>query len=115
MTVSVTEMTGDDRVILGCTWDLTSKLLEGLALGLGDEESGEETEKHEEREDLEDVVEPWGGCRSCWCAALAEGSDDDLGDDGTDFAGGGGDTVGGRAVAGREAFSRDDESGSVRA
>jgi hypothetical protein len=29
------------------------------------------------------------------CAAGAEGPDEDLGDDGADFAGGGGDTVGG--------------------
>jgi hypothetical protein len=36
-------------------------------------------------------------------AAGAEGSDEDLGDDGADFAGGGRDTVGGGAVAGREA------------
>ena len=37
-------------------------------------------------------------------AAGAEGSDEDLGDDGADFAGGGGDTVRGGAVAGGEAW-----------
>jgi hypothetical protein len=49
------------------------------------------------------VVEP-GGLVLGGGAAGAEGSDEDLGDDGADFARGGGDTVGGGAVAGREAL-----------
>lgn len=90
-------------IVLGSAGNLASKLLESLALGFGDQKGGEATEKHEESVDLHDVVEPrrlvFGGG-----AAGAEGSDEDLGDDGADFAGGGGDTVGGGAVAGWEAW-----------
>lgn len=89
-------------IILRSAGDLASKLLESLALGLGDQKSGEATEEHEESVDLHDVVEP-GGLVLGGGAAGAEGSDEDLGDDGADFAGGGGDTVGGGAVAGWEA------------
>lgn len=49
------------------------------------------------------VVEPGGFVGGCG-AAGAEGADEDLGDDGADFAGGGGDAVGGGAVAGWEAW-----------
>ena len=90
-------------IVLRRAGDLASKLLESLALGLGDQESGEATEKHEESVDLHDVVEPWGLVLGGG-AAGAEGTDEDLGDDGADFAGGGGDTVGGGAVAGWEAW-----------
>lgn len=83
--------------------NLTRKLLEGLALRLRDEEGGEAAHEHEEGVDFHDVVEPRAlvvGRR----AAGAQGSDEDLGDDGADFAGGGGEAVGGGAVAGREAW-----------
>lgn len=49
------------------------------------------------------MVEP-GGLVGGSCAAGAEGADKDLSDDGADFAGGGGDTVGSGAVAGWEAW-----------
>jgi hypothetical protein len=89
-------------VVFGSTGDLAGQLLESLALGLGDEESGEDTAQHEQGVDLHDVVEPRAlVCGSC--AADAEGSDENLGDDGANLAGGGGDAVGGRAVAGWEA------------
>ena len=91
------------RVVLRRAGDLASKLLESLALGLGDQKSGEAAQKHEEGVDLHDVVEPGRLVRGCG-AAGAEGTDEDLGDDGADFAGGGGDTVGGGAVAGWEAW-----------
>jgi hypothetical protein len=91
------------RIVLGRAGDLASKLLESLALGLRDQKSGEATEKHEESVDLHDVVEP-GGLVFGGGAAGAEGTDEDLGDDGADFAGGGGDAVGGGAVAGWEAW-----------
>lgn len=90
-------------IILRSARNLTRKLLESLALGLGDQKSGEAAEKHEESVDLHDVVEP-GGLVGGSCAAGAEGTDEDLGDDGADFAGGGGDAVGGGAVAGWEAW-----------
>lgn len=95
--------TGKRRVELGSTGHLASKLLESLALGLGDEEGGEATKKHEQGVDLHDMVEPralvgGGG------TAGAERADEDLCDDGADLAGGGGDTVGGGTVAGGEAW-----------
>jgi hypothetical protein len=83
---------GESGVVFRSTGDFTGQLLEGLALGLGDEEGGEDTAEHEQGVDLHDVVEPGalvGGC----CAAGAERSDEDLGDDGADFTGGSGDTV----------------------
>jgi len=90
-------------IVLRSAGDLASKLLESLALGLGDKESGEATEKHEQSVDLHDVVEP-GRLVLGGGAAGAEGTNEDLGDDGADFAGGGGYTVGSRAVAGWEAW-----------
>ena len=104
-----------DRVVIGSARNFTRELFEGLALGLRDQEGGENTAQHEEGEDLHDVVEPWGGGRAWGCAFGSERAEDDLGDDGTDFAGSGRETVGGGAVAGREAFTRDDESSSVGA
>jgi hypothetical protein len=81
-------------VVFGSTGHLAGQLLESLALGLGDQESGEDTAQHEQGVDLHDVVEP--GAFVCGSrAADAEGSDEDLGDDGADFAGGGGDSMGG--------------------
>lgn len=91
------------RVVLRRAGDLASKLLESLALGLGDQKGGEATQQHEEGVDLHDVVEP-GRLVLGGGAAGAEGTNEDLGDDGADFAGGGGYTVGSRAVAGWEAW-----------
>jgi hypothetical protein len=92
--VNAGHATCKSRVVFRSTGDLPGQLLESLALGLGDQESGEDTAQHEQSVDLHDVVEP--GALVCGsCAADAEGSDEDLGDDGADFAGGSGDAVGG--------------------
>lgn len=109
-----TIVTSSRGVVLGCSGDLASKLLEGLALGLGDEEGGEDTAEHEESKDLEDVVQPRRSV-SGGGATDTERTDESLGDDGTDLAGSGGDTVGSRSVASREALSGDDEGGGVGA
>lgn len=93
------------RIILRRTRNLTSELLKSLALSLRNQKSSEATEKHEQSVDLHDVVEP-GGFVGGSCAAGTEGADEDLGDDGADFAGGGGDAVGGGTVAGWEAWRR---------
>ena len=95
--------TRKSRIVFRSAGDLASKLLESLALGLGDQKGGEATEKHEQSVDLHDVVEP-GRLVLGGGAAGAEGTNEDLGDDGADFAGGGGYTVGSRAVAGWEAW-----------
>lgn len=98
---------------------LTAELLKSAALGLGDQHRAEDTEQHEEREDLDDVVEPrvlvleGGGCGAG--AAGAERADDDLRDDGADLTGSGGQTVGGGSVASGEDLTGDDEGGGVGA
>lgn len=104
--------TSEDGVVLWSARDLAGELLESETLGLGDEQSGEATSQHEQGVDFEDVVEPWGGV-GLGGAASTEGSERSLSDDGADLAGGGGDTVAGGAVAGWEAFTRDDEGGCV--
>ena len=101
-------------VVLGCSGNLASELFKGLALGLRNEKRGEDTEEHEEGEDLEDVVEPGRGVGGS-STADTEGTDEDLSDDGTNFARGGRDTVRGGTVASREALAGNDEGGGVRA
>lgn len=105
--------TGKVRVVLWGTWDLTSELLKSLALGLWDEESGEATEKHEEGEDLEDVVQPWVGVGGSGTAGT-ERSNGGLGNDRADLARGSGETVRSRPVASWETLARNDEGSSVR-
>lgn len=100
-------------VVFRSSGNLTSKLLEGLALGLGDKERGEDTAKHEQSEDLEDVVEPRGLVTGGLGTTDTERSNDNLGNDGTDLTGSGRKTVRSGAVAGREALSRDDEGGGI--
>ena len=70
------------------------QVLKGAAFGLRNQESGENTSKHEGGEDLHDVVEPWAGVVLC-SAAGTEGGDSALSDDGTNLARTGRDTVGG--------------------
>jgi len=99
-------------VVLGA-WNLASKLLESLSLGLGDQKSGEDAAKHEEGEDFHDVGEPWVGVGLGWVALGSERTEYGLCDDGTDLAGSCRETMRGRSVAGWEAFSRNDEGGGV--
>jgi hypothetical protein len=102
----------EPRIKLRSTRNLAGKLLESLALGLGDEEGGEAAQQHEEGVYLHDVVEPRalvrGGGATC-----AERADEDLGDDGADLAGGGRDAVGGGTVTCWETFTWHYESGGV--
>jgi uncharacterized membrane protein YgcG len=97
-------------VVFRSTRDLAGKLLESLTLGLRNEEGGEAAQKHEQGVDLHNVVEPRALVRRCG-ATGTERADEDLGDDGADFAGGGGDTVGGGTVTCWEALARHDEGG----
>ena len=90
-----------------------SQILKSAALGLRNEQGGEDTREHEGGKDLHDVVEPWAGVGLGDVATGAERRNGSLGDDGTDLSGPSGDTVGGRAVAGGEALSRHDEGGGV--
>ena len=112
----VSAMTSHDRVVVGRSRNLASQLLEGFALGLGDEEGGEETAQHKQREDLHDVVDPGRGGGtggSSLGAAGLERAEHTLGDDGADLSAGGGEPVRGGTVAGGEAFTGDDEGGRV--
>lgn len=51
-------MTSGLGVVVFGAWNFASELLEGLALRLWDEEGCEDTEEHEQGEDLHDVVQP---------------------------------------------------------
>lgn len=102
-------MSGADGIVIGGAGNLTGQLLERATLGLGDEQSGEDTAEHEEGEDLHDVVEPGRVVGARGSTAGAERAEDDLGDDGADFTRGGGKAVRGAAVARWEAFAGDDE------
>jgi len=108
--------------VLRGTLNLTGKLFKSLALGLRDEESGEETEQHEKSEDLHDVrnegkavlgVGTLGA--SGWSTSVLERTEHNLGNDGTDLSGGGRETVGGRSVTSGETLSGNDESSGVGA
>lgn len=101
-------------VVLGGTRNLASQLLESLALRLWNQQCRCDTEQHEEGENLDDVVEPWRGI-GLGCAANAEGTDEGLGDNGTDLARGGRDTVRGGSVAGWEALARNNKGCRVGA
>lgn len=103
-----------DGVVIRGAGDLARQLLEGATLGLGNQQGGEDAAEHEEGEDLHHVVEP-GRVVARVGAADAERAEDALRDDGSHFAGGGGEAVGGAAVPGREAFARHDEGGGVGA
>jgi len=84
----VVQTTDIVRVKFWGSWNFTSQLFESFALGLWDEEGGEDTAQHEEGEDLHDVVDPWRGI-GCGGAAGSERSNESLSDDSTDFSCGG--------------------------
>ncbi len=94
---------------------LASQILEGLSLGLWDEEGSEDTGEHEDGVDLHDMVEPWAGAGLGRCTAGSERSDGGLSDDGAHLARGGRDTVGGGTVAGWEALAGNNEGSCVGA
>lgn len=102
-------------VKVGRAWDLARQLLERLPLRLGDQQRGEDTAEHEQRKDFHDVVEPWRRIGRGRVTPNTEGPEDNLGDDGADLTGGGGETVGGGAVARGETFTGYDERGCVGA
>ena len=112
--IPTTIMTGSNRIIERRTGNFTGQFLECLALRLGDEIGGKDAEEHEEGVDLHDVVEP-GGSVVGGGATDAQRADEDLGDDGAHFAGGGRDAVRGGSVPGWEAFAGHDEGGGVGA
>lgn len=92
---------------------LSSKALQGTALSLGNEQSREDATKHEECEDLHDVIEPRAVRSSLGSAFVDQGAKHTLGDDCTNLARCGTDAMGGGTVSGREAFSRHNEGGRV--
>jgi hypothetical protein len=65
------------------------EVLEGTTLGLGNEEGGEDTRKHESGENLHDVVEPWAWVVCGGVTTNAEGRDGTLSDDRTNLSGAG--------------------------
>jgi len=87
---------------------LLGKVLEGEALGLGEEEGREDTSQHEEGEDLENVLE-----ESVLAANVDETREADLGNNGTELARGSRDTMAGRPVSGGEDLAGNDEGSGV--
>lgn len=74
------------RIIIRSSRNLARELFEGLSLRFGDEQGREDTAQHEQCEYLHDVVEPGGSVRAWWRALGSERTEDDLGNDGADFA-----------------------------
>ena len=106
-------MARGDWIIVGGPGHLAGQLLERLPLRLRDEQRGEDTAQHEEREDFHDVVQPGGVGRAGRRTLLTERAEDALGHNGADLAAGGRETVRGGSITGWEAFSRDNEGGRV--
>lgn len=89
----------------------TGQGLQTLALGLGDQERGEQSTEHEQGEDLHDVVQPAAVGDTLGSTLVDKRTKDTLRDDGTDLSGCGADSVGSGAVAGWEALAGNDEGG----
>lgn len=102
--------TCEHGVVFRGAGDFACELLERLALGFGDQESGEDAQQHEQGKDLQDVVQPGAGV-GLGRTASAERSESGLCDDGTDFARCGGDTVACRTVTSGEALAGHDKGG----
>lgn len=82
-------MPAADGIVVGRAGHLARQFLERLALGLRDEQGGEDTEQHEERENLHHVIEPrGGGCAggTRGRAARPQRTENSLCNDGTHFA-----------------------------
>lgn len=111
-------MPAADGIVIRRARHLARQFLERLTLGLRNEQGGEDAEKHEEGEDLHDVVEPRGGGSAGGargCAARPQRTKDGLCNDGANLARRGREAVRRGAVAGGETFARYDESGCVGA
>lgn len=104
-----------DGVKVGRARDLARQFLERLPLRFRNQEGEEDTAEHEKGKDFHDVVEPWRGIGRGGVTPNTEGPEDNLGDNGADLTGGGGETVGGGAVTRRETFAGYDEGGCVGA
>jgi len=87
---------------------LVRQLLQSLALGLGNQEGDNETDEHEQGKDLEQL-----GDEGVGTTAILQLRETNLGNDGAQLAGTGGDTVTGGTVTGREDLTGDDEGGRV--
>lgn len=112
--LAIVRLVVNDTVVRVGIVILATELLKSLAGSLGNQESGEAAEKHEEGIDLEDVIHP-GSLILVGGTVGAEDGDGALTDDGTDLARGGRDTVGGGTVAGREDLAGNNEGGGVGA
>ena len=84
------------------------EVFECPALGLRKQQGGEDAGQHEQGEDLEDVRDKLVGA-----ADVLQLRESDLGNDRTELARGGRDTVRGGAVTGRENLARNDKGRGV--
>lgn len=92
---------------------LAAELLQRFALGLGDQQGGENSAEHKQSEDLHDMVQPGRVGAVFFSTTADQGTKHALRNDGADLAGGCADTVRRGTVPSREALSRDDEGSSV--
>lgn len=91
---------------------LLTEVFQSLALGFGNQQSGTNSEKHEQSVDLHDVVEP--AVRLALGAVVVDQrSNDNLGNNGTNLTRGSRHTVGSRSVTGRENLTGNNEGGGV--
>ncbi len=91
------------------------EVFERTALGLRDQESREDTCKHECRENLHNMIEPWVGIAGILGAVATspQWRNSTLCDDAANLTHAGRNTVGSRSVACGEAFSWNNESGGI--
>lgn len=109
-------MSAANGIVVRRAGNFARQLLEGFALRLRDEQSGENSEKHEERENLHHVIKPGrgrGAGSARGRAPLTERTKDGLSENGANFARGGGQAVRGGTVARGEAFAGYDKRGCV--
>ena len=107
-------MSCSNRVIVGSARDLACKLLERLPLGLGNQESSEDTAEHEKRVDLHNVIEPWGRISGRGGTTRTKRANENLGDDGANFSGCRGQTVRSGTIPCRKTLSRNNKCCSIR-
>lgn len=92
---------------------LTGQLLQRPALRLRDQQTREDTAKHEQRKDLHDMLEPRRVGRARTSTPVDQRSKHALRDNGPDLTSRSADAVRGRPIPRGEALARNDERGGV--
>jgi len=101
-----------------CCWNVefAGKFLEGLSLGLRDEERSKDTSKHESRVDLHNMIKPRAGIFvSFFESSSSERGNSSLCNDRANLSRTSRDTVGGGTVSGWETLAGNNEGGGIGA